>query len=65
MTMSVPEHFLKDLEAEGPVPEYLKDALVSEIDFIRDTMSAVSHSVGAFLDTALMLITSTHPQEEE
>jgi hypothetical protein len=63
--MGVPENFLKDLEAEGPVPEYLKKALVSEVDFIRDTMVVVNHSVSAFIDTAIMLVADLEDKETD
>lgn len=63
--MSVPDNFLKDFEAEGPVPEYLKDALISEIDFIRDAMFLISHSVSHLMDTAVHLISEADSDKEE
>jgi len=33
----------KDLEPNDKVPEYLKHALVAEVDTIRNTMQVVTH----------------------
>ena len=33
----------KDLEPNDKVPEYLKKALISEVDTIRNTMQIVTH----------------------
>jgi len=40
---------LKDLEPTEEVPDYLKRALVSEVNTIRDTMSVVTHFTEHFL----------------
>ena len=33
----------KDLEPNDKVPEYLKKALISEVDTIRNTMQIITH----------------------
>lgn len=44
---------LKDLETDAHVPAYLKKALVSEIDMIRDTMQIVELFTDGLLTTAI------------
>lgn len=46
----------KELEPNESVPEYLKGALVSEIDMIRDVIQFVNHFTDGFLSTALMCL---------
>jgi hypothetical protein len=55
----------KDLEPDDRVPEYLKKALVSEIDFIRDTMSVVTLFTSHFFDTTLMSIVNFDREEDK
>lgn len=47
----------KELETDAQVPAYLKEALVSEIDFIRDTLQFVTHFTDGLFKTALASIT--------
>lgn len=42
------------MEPDEDAPEYLRKALVSEIDLIRDSMSVISLFTSHFFDTALM-----------
>lgn len=44
---------LKDLEPDAQVPAYLKRALVSEIDLIRDAMQIVELFTDGLLSTAI------------
>ena len=43
----------KELESNEQVPEYLKTALVSEVDTIRNSMQVVSHFTEYFLNTLI------------
>lgn len=43
----------EELESDTHVPAYLKEALVSEIDFIRDALQFVTHFTDGFISTAL------------
>ncbi|TDB63693.1 hypothetical protein [Arundinibacter roseus] len=55
----------KNIEPQDQVPDYLKKALVSEIDMIRDTLEVVSLFTITFFDTALLCIpdeTHANPQ---
>ncbi len=57
------ETAFKELESDDHVPAYLKEALVSEIDFIRDTLQFVTHFTDGFFSTALASITQiTEPE---
>ncbi|MCF2445324.1 hypothetical protein L0657_15245 [Dyadobacter sp. CY345] len=47
--MSSGNSVFKDLESTEEVPEYLKRALVSEVNTIRDTMHVVTHFTEHFL----------------
>lgn len=58
-------NYLQGLESEGEVPKYLKSAVVSEIDIIRDTMNFITHSVGHFMDVALMVVTESVPPDQK
>ncbi len=49
---------IRQLEAEGTVPEYLKTSLVSEIDLIKDALQVVSLFGGVFFVAALKAVTS-------
>lgn len=53
----------KELESDAHVPPYLKAALVSEIDLIRDTLQFVTHFTDGFFSTALASITQTSETE--
>lgn len=53
----------KELEPDDQVPPYLKAALVSEIDFIRDTLLFVTHFTDGFFSTALASITQISEPE--
>lgn len=44
----------KDLEPTDEVPAYLKNALISEVDTIRDTMQIVEHFTDNFLNAILV-----------
>lgn len=46
----------KELEPDESVPDFLKEALVSEIDLIRDTIQLVTHFTDGFFSTALMCL---------
>ena len=41
----------KELEPEEKLPEYLKTAIVSEVDTIRNSMLIVSHFTEHFINT--------------
>lgn len=45
---------LKDLEPTDEVPAYLKRALVSEVNTIRDTMNVVEHFTEHFLSALVV-----------
>ncbi|MFN4145049.1 MAG: hypothetical protein ACK4GN_04430 [Runella sp.] len=45
------ENPFTDIDTDGKVPEYLKKALVAEIDTLRTTMELVTLYVGNFLTT--------------
>ncbi|GAB2782958.1 hypothetical protein GCM10027275_28520 [Rhabdobacter roseus] len=51
-----------DLEPDAHVPAHLQKVLLSEIDFIRDSMQVVALFTSVFLDTALL---SVVPLEEK
>jgi hypothetical protein len=53
----------KDLEPSDQVPEYLKHALVAEVDTIRNTMHVVTHFTEHFL-TAMTISLSIIENEE-
>ncbi|WP_373513468.1 hypothetical protein [Persicitalea sp.] len=46
----------KEMESDAEVPAYLKNALVSEVDFIRDTMQIVELFTDSLFSTALMCV---------
>lgn len=52
-----------ELEPDDKVPEYLRHALVSEIDTIRDTLQVVSQFVDGFFRVALMSIPENNDDE--
>ncbi len=56
---------LKQLEAEGSVPEYLKTSLVSEIDLIKDSLQIVALFGGGFFMAALKAISSISGSTQE
>lgn len=49
---------LKELEPTDEVPEYLKRALLSEVDTIRDTMTVVTHFTEHFLNALAVSLSS-------
>lgn len=53
----------KELEPNDQVSPYLREALVSEIDFIRDTLQFVIHFTDIFFNTALASITPISESE--
>lgn len=53
----------KELETNDQVPSSIRDALVSEIDFIRDTLQFVTHFTDGFFSTALTSITQSSEPE--
>ncbi len=52
--MSSGNSVFKDLESTEEVPEYLKRALVSEVNTIRDTMHVVTHFTEHFLSALVV-----------
>ncbi len=59
------DNVLNQLEEEGEVPAYLKGALTSEIDFIRDILQVVSLFGGVFFDTARKALVTLTPDDQE
>lgn len=49
---------LKELEPTDEVPEYLKRALISEVNSIRDTMTVVTHFTEHFLSALAVSLSS-------
>jgi len=56
--MSSGNSVLKELESTEEVPEYLKRALVSEVNTIRDTMNVVTHFTEHFLNALAISLSS-------
>ena len=52
--MSSGNTVFKDLESTEEVPAYLKRALVSEVNTIRDTMHVVEHFTEHFINTLIV-----------
>ena len=52
--MSSGNEVFKELESKDEVPEYLKRALVSEVNTIRDTMHVIEHFTEHFLNTLVV-----------
>jgi hypothetical protein len=52
--MSSGNTVFKELESTDEVPEYLKRALVSEVNTIRDTMHVIEHFTEHFLNTLVV-----------
>lgn len=52
--MSSGNTIFKGLESTDEVPAYLKRALVSEVNTIRDTMHIVEHFTEHFLNTLVV-----------
>ncbi len=46
----------KQIEPEGKAPEHLKEALVAEIETIRNTSVIVEHFVGNFINTFIKAV---------
>jgi hypothetical protein len=61
--MTTGNSIFKELESNDPVPDYLKHALMSEVDTIRNTMQVVTHFTEHLL-TALTFCLSTDDPEE-
>lgn len=61
--MSTGNSVFKELEPDSQVPDYLKHALVAEVDTIRNTMQIVTHFTEHFL-TALTVGLSLAEEEE-
>jgi hypothetical protein len=53
----------KELESDAPVPPYLKRALVSEMDIIRDSMQIVTHFTDHFLSASTIFISMLDDEE--
>ncbi|WP_149240932.1 hypothetical protein [Dyadobacter sp. 32] len=53
----------KELEADIKVPEYLKTALVSEVDTIRNSMQVVAHFTEHFLNALTISISFAEAEE--
>ncbi|WP_221389861.1 hypothetical protein [Dyadobacter sp. NIV53] len=53
----------KELEPQDKVPEYLKHALVAEVDSIRNTMQVVTHFTEQLL-SSLSICLSVYANEE-
>ncbi len=54
--MAKNESIFDDTSSNDAVPDYLKNALLSEVNNIRDTMQVVNHFTEVFLSTALSFI---------
>ncbi len=54
----------KSLEPDEPVPDYLKEALVSEIDFIRDAFRIVALYTDGLFSTALLCLSEASKLEK-
>jgi hypothetical protein len=54
----------KELEPGDSVPPYLKEALVSEIDFIRDTLQIVTLYTEGFFSTAATCLSEISNKQE-
>lgn len=48
----------KELESGEEVPEYLKKALVSEVDTIRNTMQIISHFTENLINTVTVAMSN-------
>lgn len=55
----------KELESEETVPEYLKSALISEVDTIRNSMQVVTHFTEHFLKAMTVTISSFEQNNDE
>ncbi|TDE12386.1 hypothetical protein [Dyadobacter psychrotolerans] len=53
----------KELEPDDQVPEYLKHALVAEVDTIRNTMHVVTHFTEHFLTALTIGLAFTEDEE--
>lgn len=53
----------KELESTDHVPPYLMEALVSEINVVRDMLQFVTHFTDGFFNTALTSITEISEPE--
>ena len=62
--MSTGNSIFKGLEPADHVPEYLKRALVSEVDTIRNTMNVVTHFTEHFL-SAITICLAIDEEEPE
>ena len=51
----------KEMEPDAPAPAYLREALVSELDVIRDTMQIVGLFTDSLASTVLMCL----PESDE
>ncbi len=54
----------KELEPDDSVPPYLKEALVSEIDFIRDALQIVTLYTEGFFSAAVKCLSEISNQQE-
>ena len=61
--MSTGNSIFKGLESTDHVPEYLKRALVSEVDTIRNTMNVITHFTEHLL-TAITICLAVDEDEE-
>lgn len=61
--MATGNSIFKDLEPSGEVPEYLKHALVAEVDTIRNSMQIVTHFTENLLSTIVACL-STFTDDE-
>ena len=61
--MATGNSIFKELEPSDRVPDYLKHALVAEVDTIRNSMQIVTHFTEHFL-TALTVCMSAATNEE-
>ena len=52
--MSSGNTVFKGLESTDEVPPYLKHALMSEVNTIRDTMHIIEHFTGHFFDAMMV-----------
>ena len=63
--MSTGNTVFKELESDAEVPQYLKTALVSEVDTIRNSMQVVSHFTEYLLKTMSVCISFDNDKNEE
>jgi hypothetical protein len=61
--MNSGDSIFKELESDEQAPEYLKRALISEVDTIRDSMQLVTHFTEHFLSALTICISAANIEE--